>query len=372
MGRKRNRTARKWRKNGEDTEEAALAAIRNQHSKTQLKETPNDDLFVIDTGKQKKLVKKSNQKATPSDQVARRVAKNKKKSNTRITRQSGSKDESIFNLWAGSAKDTRVNRRAKRRDRKIVKNSRKIKDVVVPSAGISYNPSKDAHQDAMAEAVAKEYARAERLEQEKLPEPTNAIPIDDNCTTDEDADEDDEVPVEGAKKDLVHRSLKKTRAKRHREKRAKIQEIERKKKKSKTQLNHQMLLTRKINKELSAAEVVRSERHSLRLQLRHEALVKPIDRIVRIGGKKRKLEPVPDVALSEELEGSLLKMKPRGNVLTDRWHSMLERNKFELGDKERIRRLKKAQRKAHKTYGKAHWGPKAMIRDAEKRVQPKK
>jgi len=289
----------------------------------------------------------------------------------KLTERASSED-AVFNLWDGPKTQKQVhanNRRSRRRDAKFVLNAPRIRNVSVPAAGLSYNPSKEAHEDAISEAAAKEYARVERIEKDKIPEPTNAVAVDD-YSDDEEEDEDqaEETQVVTAKKALVHRSLKKTRAQRNRAKRVKIQELQSKKKKALVQEQHQIFRSTTINKELDASKAAESERRSVRHKLRQEALYQPLNRTVMVGGKKRLLEPCPAVALSEDLKGSLLKMKAQGNVLTDRWHSMLERNKFELGDKERIVKMKKDQRRAHKAYGKAHWGPEALIKDAEKRA----
>jgi len=361
--------------------------MRDQHKANEIKKTPNDQLFVLDTGAgQKQPTREAKRKALIASKVTRSAKKRKK-----VLTEPASTDGAVFNLWGAPKSEERgdngfkmvesdsvrisaTGRRTKRRDAKIVKNAPRIRKVSVPTAGHSYNPSKDAHEDAISEAAATEYARIERLEKEKMPEPTMAIAVDDYTDEEEEEGEDkDEDKAEdtqlcAAKKPLAHRSLKKSRQQRQRAQRQKLQVIESKKKKAKVQAQHEIFRSKTINKELDARRVAESDRRSMRHKLRQEALDQPLNRTVMVGGKKRLLEPCPEVALSEDLKGSLLKMKAQGNVLTDRWHSMLERNKFELGDKERIPKLKKDQRRAHKAYGKAHWGPAALIKEAEKRA----
>ena len=100
---------------------------------------------------------------------------------------------------------------------------------------------------------------------------------------------------------------------------------------------------------------------------KYQEILEVSDAIWKESGKKHLHEPITDIALSDELQGSVRKMKPQGNLLKDRWYSMLERNKFELGDASLIRKMKKQQKRAHRAYGKEKWGVDHLKRESEKR-----
>ena len=161
--------------------------------------------------------------------------------------------------------------------------------------------------------------------------------------------------------------VKMTRTQRNRQRRVREAELERMRRKSEKSLKHELHIANTISKEIDKAEKKREERKQIRNELRKEALENPNKREIYIGGKKHLHEPITDIALSDELQGSVRKMKPQGNLLKDRWYSMLERNKFELGDASLIRKMKKQQKRAHRAYGKTKWGVDHLKRESEKR-----
>ena len=127
-------------------------------------------------------------------------------------------------------------------------------------------------------------------------------------------------------------------------------------------------MSKKIAASIDIEENERASRRAVRARLREEARSAPNKRTIVVGGKRKLHEPVSTVALSDELNGSLRMMKNNANVLKERYYSMLERGKFSVGDKTKLRKMERQMRKKHRPYGKSHWGVDALKAEAKKRA----
>jgi hypothetical protein len=65
--------------------------------------------------------------------------------------------------------------------------------------------------------------------------------------------------------------------------------------------------------------------------------------MVRIGGKKTKLDREVPVALSDELKGSVRTLKPKGDLLLERFDSLHKRNMIEVASKTRRPQARKVK-----------------------------
>eukprot|EP00939_MAST-03C_sp_MAST-3C-sp1_P000035 g35.t1 len=385
MGKRRKRTTRKWRKKGAETGEEAHTILREKNVTGALQSMANDELFVIDkaggeAGTAEPIHENEKDDSSPRAKQKRKLPRPEKK---KVSRS----EEDLCDLWAekktANSKKTAVPKfvstfsstRMRKKKAKVEKLLPTLPSVPYPDAGLSYHPSKDAHEEIMARVMAKEIARADRLASEKLPEVHPVVPVDDldDENKEESDDDNDDETLREPKRSIVadnstHARSKTTaqrnRAKRHRQVEAEIAERKRQR-----VMMHQINMSKKLLSEIEQKEKAREERRKTRGRLREEALAAPDKRTIVVGGKRRLLEPVSKVALTSELKGSLRLMKNNSNVLRDRWHSMLERSKFELGDKQRVRRLEKQQRRKYRPYGKSHWGVEALKVEAKKRAK---
>jgi nucleolar protein 53 len=365
---KRRRKTREWRKKGREVEEEAMKVISRRGHADAMKRVADDQLFQID-------VKGSSTKRSEPVFDEKDLKMKKRKKTPRVEKTEKS-TEQMFDLWGTSSSKKKglplTNRdRMKRRNKIVIQNQPKISPVVVPKTGVSYNPSKEAHEDAIAEAAAKEISRYARLESEKMPKVNRYVGQSEEEEEDEEEEDDDSVVKN--KEDIAETAStttskgKMTRTQRNRQARNRQAQLEILRRKNQKALKHEINMAKKISKDIEKEEKRQEEARNTRDELRKEALINPNKRQIYVGGKKRLHEPMADIALSDELHGSVRMMKPQGNLLKDRWYSMLERNKFELGDASVIRKMKKQQKKAHRAYGKANWGVDHLKRESAKR-----
>eukprot|EP00938_MAST-03A_sp_MAST-3A-sp1_P003243 g3243.t1 len=369
---KRRRKTRQWRKKGRELEDEVMEVIRKKGEEDAMRGVENEQLFKIDKSRSSK--QRSSNSSDVFDEDDLKMKRRKKEPRMEKVRKSS---EKTFNLW-GSSNSAKTKKkkglphtnknRMRRRNNLVVRSQPKISPVVVPKTGVSYNPSKEAHEDAIAEAAAKEISRYARLESEKMPEVNRYVGNSEEEEEEEEEDEEAEVTENDEMETTTQTTkVKMTRTQRNRQRRVREAELERMRRKSEKSLKHELHIANTISKEIDKAEKKREERKQIRNELRKEALENPNKREIYIGGKKHLHEPITDIALSDELQGSVRKMKPQGNLLKDRWYSMLERNKFELGDASLIRKMKKQQKRAHRAYGKTKWGVDHLKRESEKR-----
>lgn len=379
-GKRHKRTTRKWRKSGEETAKEAMRVLEAKHAQSAMRSLKDSDLFVIDRDKKSGgdagSGKVSSESVSTNDR--REQGKKRPRREKKVKR-----NEQIVDIWASSGDNSLTSRtrrgqpnsnrlRSKRREEEMIKRDRaKIDAVCVPDEGLSYHPAKDAHEEAISEAAAKELARYQRLESEKLPKVNEVDAVDDFSDSDEGGDDEGAMVDEdrvSKRSRTGQKDRKKTRADRNRELRHKEMLRRQREAKREKALNHQIRTSKRIQKDIEQREADLRARRSVRDKLREDARLNPTKRTIVIGGKKTIYEPAPEVALSEELRGSVREMKPQGNMLRDRWYSMLERQKFELGDKTTVKRLRKQQKRKHKAYGKTHWGVEFLKKDAKKRM----
>jgi nucleolar protein 53 len=180
----------------------------------------------------------------------------------------------------------------------------------VAGPGFSYNPTPQAHQDALAEALALEIKKRERELRDR--KPVNVMPVtrqedEVNDSDDDDEDDDDDGGADGISQSAKKAKMKekKTRAQRNKERRRKDQEAERSVEQSEKRL------LKDIEKLPALVQSIEKEERkvaSLRL-LRKVQAQSAVDETAMT------YEEAGAVPLSDELSGTLRRVIPKGSGL---------------------------------------------------------
>lgn len=210
-------------------------------------------------------------------------------------------------------------------------NGRPVRAVQQPNAGTSYNPSFEEWDDLLNQEGARE-VEAERLrlleaqlaaEKEARVQALAALP-ESNPADDESAWEGFETENEDAEGLKKKRPQRKTPAQRNKAKRRK--EIERLAK-------HEKKMGDKSQRqeELIMALIKQHQENELEASSETPDLEDGDDRVLR--RRKRGNAPIPEknleVVLPDELQESLRRLKPEGNLLNDRFRNLLVNGKVE-------------------------------------------
>ncbi|KAI0216558.1 Ribosome biogenesis protein NOP53 [Lamellibrachia satsuma] len=245
------------------------------------------------------------------------------------------------------------------------KHPSKAAAVEVPHPGASYNPTYDDHQDLLKKAADVEIAKEKeelkltRALDDKFPKKSRASLEDDwmkemaaglfeEQEWEEEEEEGDKVKEEAKDEDEsttitginppVRRDNEKTEKERRKQKLKKDEERKVRLEKEKKLRNNEIFRLKSIKAQVRDREKILGERASRRTELK----AKKLGETVRLGKLKYE-EPVLEIKLSDELEGSLRLLKPEGNLLEDRFHSLQKRNIIE--PRKRAKIVKKYKRK---------------------------
>jgi len=237
---------------------------------------------------------------------------------------STSKSLEVTDLWDGIKEE---------RKKGSLRSEKKKHTVAVDVAhsGQSYRPDEEMHQNIIGEALAIELRRNEAEEYDRTPigcgmsEQTLAVLVD------TDNDDDDEEDNNNAFFEPKKKKEKLTRAQRNKQRRAKQMKVEHEARKRMKKLlnavNNVPSLTKEIVREELTKKVKKEELH----RLKEEAKAVPLGKNLHEKLMERNPLKVPSlpVALKSELEesgGSLRAVKPKGDLLKERLHSLAVRN----------------------------------------------
>ncbi|CAJ1970667.1 unnamed protein product [Sphenostylis stenocarpa] len=335
-----------WRANisTEEIEDFFEKSTKDALSGGSLQALSSDSLFYEDKSKDiavKKKIEKHREKVLHCDSllqknqfvkpvpssILKKCSKNRKTvSNVKVVNQDGDKDDStVFDLWNDKGED---NKHVK----KVAKPTL-IPAVEVDPPGCSFNPSYESHQDTLASAVAEEMQKIYKKELGPKPVPLTvpgeAITEEDMYFLDVDDGNDDEdstLENEGENENATsEKKLIKTKRvtkvelnKRARRKEQLKKEAEANKKK---ELSKDIDSIPDIIQEIEQEDEKKKKRH-LRRQVAKQEMLKT--RPPRIG--KHKFEPAPvQVLLSEEITGSIRKLKGCCTLVKDRYKSLEKR-----------------------------------------------
>ncbi|XP_039038787.1 ribosome biogenesis protein NOP53-like [Hibiscus syriacus] len=345
---KKAKTSRKgkkaWRANisTEDIHDFFEKSTKDSLSGGSLTSALTESLFVIDKSKDlsvKKKIEKKREKVLRVDSMLEKnpfveaVPSSKQKSSKKKKEalkaadavvQDAPKAESVPDsgmvpLWGDGAQH------GSRKARQVSKQSI-IPAVEVEAPGCSYNPTFESHQDSLAQAVAEEMQKAYKIELGPQPVPLTVmgevVDEDDKYFIEADDRSDDDMNEEDPA--IEKRTLKTKRVTRvELNKRARRKEVQKKEAeaKKKQEFTKDIDNLSDILQEIAKEEEEKQKKH-LRKAIAKQERLKACP--PRLG--KYKFQPAPpQVLLSEELTGSLRKLKGCATLARDRFKSLEKR-----------------------------------------------
>ena len=202
--------------------------------------------------------------------------------------------------------------------------------VDVAKTGQSYHPDPVAHSVTMKAAVDVELRRTAAVRHRDAPlvqgltEETRRFLVGDDDESSESETEESDNPS-GL---LAKRVDKLTRSQRNKQKRLRQEQAELEKRRHEKRLLNEVSEIPRYTKELKRKHKEINERKELVLKLKEESKNIPGKDVEQRAAKQDPIRaPTLPVALSMELKSSLRSLKPKGSLVQDRLHSMVDRNK---------------------------------------------
>ncbi|KAI3793180.1 hypothetical protein L1987_35795 [Smallanthus sonchifolius] len=333
-----------WRTNisTQDIEEFYEKSSKDALSGGSLTEVPSDSLFFVDKSRDlsvKRKIDKCREKIlrvdsilqkntfvqpVPSSKTKKSKKKQKELHNTSSFSQKNDMD--MVDIWNDEGEH--VVKKRKVSNKAIV-----IPAVEVEPPGCSYNPSSESHQDSLAHAVADEMQKVYTKELRPAPVP---LTVDGEVIDEEDMyfldanNESDDDDVEG--KDVDEKDdadLEKRPFKTKRVTRVQLNKRARNKEKMKMEAEAKKIkeFSKDLNSlpdiidEIAKEDEEKRKKHLRRVTAKQERLKSCPPRLGR-----HKFEPAPvQVLLSEEITGSLRKLKACCTLARDRYKSLEKR-----------------------------------------------
>ncbi|KAK6929542.1 Ribosome biogenesis protein Nop53/GLTSCR2 [Dillenia turbinata] len=351
---KRAKSSRKgkkaWRANisTEDIDEYFEKSTKDALSGGSLSSVPSESLFYVDKSRDfsvKRKIEKHREKVLRVDSVIQRnpfvkpvpssTLKKSKKALKEVKttkhdaeEQEAPKDTSVLepgmvDIWDNNGEDNS-------KTRKISKPS-EIPAVEVEPPGCSYNPSFESHQDSLAHAVAEEMQKVykDELGPEPVPLTVPGEVIDEEEMYFLEADDEEDDSVEENLDQDGDTEIEKWPSKTKRVTRVELNRRARRKEMLKAEAEAKKLkeLSKEIDsvpnilQEIAEEEKEKEKRHMRRIVAKQERLKTAPPRL-----GKYKFEPAPfQVLLSEEITGSLRKLKGCCTLTRDRFKSLEKR-----------------------------------------------
>ncbi|XP_061574987.1 ribosome biogenesis protein NOP53 [Cololabis saira] len=268
------------------------------------------------------------------------------------TEANNNPDRAYYDIWGKEEKDPAGPCHPQQMSKKNVKRPQALyeKPSVLPAVeviapGGSYNPDFFSHQALLQEAHEVEVKRqkqedkiqrqvavnhADKATQETvLHEQVEGLVEDENDQQEAVPNEDDEDTVLAA----IAVAAKKSEKQRKRERAEKVKEQRRLAGKHKTQQHQQLFQLRSIKTSIKQQELD-TKANVVKRKAKQEAQ-KALPR--RLGKLKFQAQDM-EVQLSDELAGSLRRLKPEGSVLKDRFKSLQKRNLIEPRERIKFKR----------------------------------
>ncbi|KAL5568878.1 hypothetical protein UlMin_025453 [Ulmus minor] len=346
---KKAKTSRKgkkaWRANisTEDIHDFFEKSTKDANTGGSLSAAPADSLFFVDKSRDlsvKRKIEKHREKVLHSDSVLQKnqfvqpvsssIPKKFKKKHKEIPKAQvaadGSKEAAVesemVDIWEDKGDD---NGKVKKKCRPSV-----IPAVEVDPPGCSYNPTFESHQDVLACAVAEEMQKVYKNELGPKPVPLTVpgevLDEEEMYFIDADDGSDDDMDQEnsGVTDEVEKRPLKTKRVTTvELNKRARRKEKDRKEAKTKQMkgLSKEIDSLPDILEEIAKEDEEKNKRHLRRVIAKQERLKTCPPRL-----GKHKFQPAPmQVLLSEEITGSLRKLKACATLAKDRFKSLEKR-----------------------------------------------
>ncbi|KAF5895304.1 ribosome biogenesis protein NOP53, partial [Clarias magur] len=250
---------------------------------------------------------------------------------------------SFYDLWGAESPDSADPYYLEQTKKKLVTRPKKLneKPSVLPAVevigpGGSYNPDFLSHQTlllAAHEAEVKKVKVEEKLKRQVAVKKTD-IATEESIFNEqvegliEEDEEETKTETEHAETDVAvgptAQPEKKTERQRKREKAERIKELKKKAERKMLDSRQQLFQLRSIGADVKKREL-KTKARRIKRQAKQEA-EKTLPRRL---GRLRFQAPDLEVQLSDELAGSLRKLKPEGSVLKDRFMSLQKRNLIE-------------------------------------------
>lgn len=351
---KRAKTSRKgkkaWRANisTEDIHDYFEKSTKDALSGGSLASAPSESLFFIDKSKDlsvKRKIEKKRDKVLRVDSVLKKnpfveaVPSSKQKNSEKkkkvalkakdvavhdVPKDDSASDSGMVPIWGNEGQHDG-------KARLLYKQSI-IPAVEVEPPGCSFNPSFESHQDSLAQAVAEEMQKVYKNELGPQPVPLTVmgevVDEDEKYFMEADDGSDDEMNLENLseKEDLAtEKRPSKTRRVTRVElnKRARRKELQRKEAEAKKakELSKDIDSLPDILQEIAKDDEERQKKHLRKVIAKQERLKACPPRL----GKYKFLPAPPQVLLSEELTGSIRKLKGCAMLARDRFKSLEKR-----------------------------------------------
>ncbi|GMI87333.1 SMALL ORGAN 4 [Hibiscus trionum] len=340
---KKAKTSRKgkkaWRANisTEDIDDFFEKSTKDALSGGSLTSAPTESLFVIDKSQDLSVKKKIEKKREKVLRVDSMLKKNpfvqavpsskhktsKKKKKEALKAEDAPKDESVPDSGMAPIWGDGGNNGGKARQ---VSKQSIIPAVEVEAPGCSYNPSFESHQDSLAQAVAEEMQKAYKIELGPQPVPLTVmgevVDEDDKFFIEaDDASDDDMNEDDPAIEKMPLKTKRVTRVELN--KRARRKELHKKEAeaKKKQEFTKDIDNLPDILQEIAKEDEEKQKKHLRKVIAKQERLKACPPRL-----GKYKFQPAPpQVLLSEELTGSLRKLKGCATLARDRFKSLEKR-----------------------------------------------
>ncbi|XP_026182886.1 ribosome biogenesis protein NOP53 isoform X2 [Mastacembelus armatus] len=276
------------------------------------------------------------------------------------TETNNNPDREYYNIWGQETKDSADPWYLQQTGKKLVKRPEKLNEkpsmlpaVEVMAPGGSYNPDFFSHQSLLQEAHEVEVKK--QKEEDKI-ERQLAVNKEDTATEETTLQEQVEGLVEEEKEEeeeetaaneeesedvavgAIALAEKKTERQRKREKAEKIKEQRRLAGRRQTDQRQQLFQLRSIKASIKQQEETTEARHKQRKAKQEAEKAQP-----RRLGRLKFQAPDLEVQLSDELAGSLRRLKPEGSVLKDRFKSLQKRNLIEPRERAKFKRRHKVK-----------------------------
>jgi hypothetical protein len=343
MSKRRNKRVR-------ETAEEFADQVQERAQSRVLEAKADENLFTVDRDGSKTAKKKIAAEVAKSQKVPAKVQKLVAKS--RSAKQAvdeKTQKPHIYDMWG----DVEVEEKDSHMQKRPRPNATKAVKVAIP--GQSYNPSAMDHENAVAEAAALELQKKEKEARDAIPvinfqamqEDALVTGFSDDESSDE--DEEDEDADDGVNSQLGGSGLRskiakmKTRAQRNRKKRVNAAERERLMALEKKKLLKGIEAAPRLLKDLEVEEKYRAHMKKLKEVKKQEAE----------NSNALKYADAGMVPLSDELNGSLRLIKPKGSRIKEQTSNMVDAGKANAKD----RRKRKAYEKPHQGK-KVVWIPK--------------
>lgn len=371
MGRKRKK--RQWRKS--ESTEHINEALREVSKVSTINAKADKELFFVDNKRARVKSVAATKVVVPKQKKQKRtqpIHHRQKNTNKSLPAQ---ETEILFDLW-----DTAPTKVEKRHAKRSKDETTSVVPAVEFSAGSSYHPDEELRKKTVAVEAAMVMEREDKAAAIKAMREADrkrtayfaAQTSNDNDAAESSGEEDPEsgtenTPLpEGIYKLSRSKRSKLTVAQRNKLKRGRHTHGHRRQQQKNETFLRQIDRVKSIKKTITREETEKRSKTARLNNIKRQTKADPNSVVAKRGGKAFVMVSEPAVVIEDEVNGGMRRLPVKGSVVRDRMHSMLRRNKFQMGK----RGGKQSQRKGHKKQvGPERWGIKALVQSKQKQKQ---